>query len=112
MYNRHGPVESFGKENLIGTPQSRVEIDLDALGSKLGTDRLLFSESSGFLVEITPERAKEAEAVCRKHGADLVRVGSCSGDGLAIRRDGKAVINLPAEKLGKSWTSGFPEAMR
>ena len=89
-----------------------AEIDLDFLGSDLRTDKLLFSETSGFVLEISAEHAARARDICELNNVELIKIGETTGKTLTVKRGKKTVINLPVGKLKDAWCGGIPEAMR
>jgi phosphoribosylformylglycinamidine synthase len=89
-----------------------AEIDLDALKSGLRTDKLLFSESSGFVLEIPEGKAGDAAEICKKNGLELVKIGKTSGKSLVLKNKAKTVADVPIKELKEAWTSGLPEAMK
>jgi phosphoribosylformylglycinamidine (FGAM) synthase-like enzyme len=89
-----------------------AEISLDDAGKGLSPGKALFSESTGFVLEISDEKAEEAADICGKNGVKLVKIGKTTGDSLVIKNDGKTIAPITIESMRKAWTKGLPEAMR
>ncbi|MCD6352221.1 MAG: phosphoribosylformylglycinamidine synthase subunit PurL [Armatimonadetes bacterium] len=52
-----------------------AEIDVAPLASDLRLDKLLFSESTGFVLEVTQGREDELLAICARQGVEPLRLG-------------------------------------
>jgi phosphoribosylformylglycinamidine synthase len=89
-----------------------AEIDLGKLSSDLRTDRLLFSETSGFVLEIPNEKSSRAREICERNGTELIKIGDTGGKTLIVNDGRRNVISIPIEKLKKAWCGGLQEAMR
>ena len=87
-----------------GRGQVGAEIDLDVLGSDLRTDKLLFSESGGFVVEVRSGREEEFEALCESAGTPATRIGQTASPArLSIRRSGASVVELDVNQMRPAW---------
>ncbi len=89
-----------------------AEVSLDAVGKGMRPDRLLFSESSGFVVEVPAGMEKDAMGICRGHGVSMVRIGELKGSALVVKKAGAVLAELPLEKMRAAWTGGLREAMK
>ncbi len=88
-----------------------AEINLDF--SDLSTDKVLFSESSGFVFEINEKNIGKVKSVFENYGLKIINIGKTNGNkSLIINREDKKIINLSIEDLRKAWTTGLVEAMR
>ncbi|NYT02923.1 MAG: phosphoribosylformylglycinamidine synthase subunit PurL [Methanosarcinales archaeon] len=95
---------------------ARFGLDLEVQGSgdrRLRSDKLLFSESSGFLVEVTPSAREEFLKLAGRYGLQPVDLGSVIGERrMVLHRDGKKLVDLDLDEARKAWTGGLVEAMR
>ncbi len=82
------------------------------LKSDMRPDRFLFSESSGFVLEIRKEQLKKAMEICKKHSVGLVEIGKTGGNALSVKYNNRALLDVPVEKLRDSWMNGFAEVMK
>ena len=95
-----------------------AEVDLGAVPRAAGLDddrALLFSESlTRFVVEVTPERAKDFEALMAEAGVPTARVGSVAAHGrLRVRgTGGDVVLDLPVTELERAWRGQPPDGRR
>jgi phosphoribosylformylglycinamidine synthase len=79
----------------------------------LRTDRLLFSESSGFILEA--KNGKEARLVELLHSYNLepMQIGKVTGKRrIVMTRADKTVVDLELDQARDAWTAGLVEAMR
>lgn len=99
---------------LAGKGKLGLDLNLDVAGSaSLSSDRLVFSESSGFLLECKKGSEKQLEALLKKHDLDVMELGTVTDSfGLKMTRKGKTVVDLDLEVAKKAWTEGLVEAMR
>lgn len=93
-----------------------LDVDLGKAGD-LGvrTDKIMFSESSGFVIEAragSDAEAKLAE-IMKGYGLDLMEIGFVTeARRIVMRRNGSKVVDLDLDEARKVWTTGLAEAMR
>ena len=79
------------------------------------TDKIMFSESSGFVIEAksgSDAEAKLAEII-KGYGLDLMEIGSVTeARRIVMRRNGSKAVDLDLDEARKVWTTGLSEAMR
>ena len=97
---------------LGGEADGNIGAELNAHFSKLPLSKLLFSESSGFVMECVKGKEKELKDLFGFYDLNLIELGKTGGKKLIIRQEKKPCINLPIEKMKEAWTSGFAEALR
>ncbi|HLC95783.1 MAG TPA: phosphoribosylformylglycinamidine synthase subunit PurL [Candidatus Nanoarchaeia archaeon] len=86
-----------------------AEISLDF--SKLSPDKVIFSESPGFVFET--KNIDAVQKLCDKYNLKVIELGKTVQDKkLKIKKNGKEFIELKIEELKQAWTSGIPEAMK
>jgi phosphoribosylformylglycinamidine synthase len=97
-----------------GSARHGFELDLDGAGQPgMRTDTLLFSESSGFVIESAAGREADLEVLLRGHGLEPMRIGvATSGKKISMKRQGEPVVDLDLEEARGIWRSGLVEAMR
>ena len=86
-----------------------AEINIDF--SDLRPDKILFSESSGFVFEVEDKNIEKLKVLFKFYKVPLTELGKTKGNNLTITRKNKKIINLQVEKLKNSWTTGFAEAL-
>ncbi|VVB67569.1 Phosphoribosylformylglycinamidine synthase subunit PurL [uncultured archaeon] len=90
------------------------ELELDDTGeSGMRTDKLLFSESSGFVLEARPgEEARLAELLRSRH-LEPMEIGKVTSKRrIMVKRAGETVADLDLDEARVAWTGGLAEAMR
>lgn len=105
---------SAAEMSLVEPSRFGLDLELEDTGEhSLRSDRLLFSESSGFLVEVPPSAREDFLNLARGFGLQPVDLGSVSSERrIILRRNGEILIDLDLEQARKAWTEGLVEAMR
>lgn len=86
----------------------RIGANID-FRTDLRPDLALFSESqSRILLSATPEKAEALKQLLAGKGIPVAQIGTVKGTDLAIRVNGKPVIQSSAEKLEKVWKDAIP----
>jgi phosphoribosylformylglycinamidine synthase II len=89
-----------------------VDIDLDQLDSPLRTDKVLFSESGGFVLEVEEGQEDKFLEIVSRYGVKAYRIGEVKDEGrLIIRRYGRKLVDLPIRDCIEAWRSGLVDAM-
>ena len=98
---------------LAGGTGLGMNLDLDSAGSDLSADRLIFSESSGFLLECEAGAEGELETLLIGRGLEVMKLGMVTDSPeLVMTHRGKTVVRMALSTAKKAWTGGLVEAMR
>jgi phosphoribosylformylglycinamidine synthase II len=93
-----------------------VELDLDRVqGGDTGmrTDKLLFSESSGFVLEAKAGSEDRLVELLRSYNLEPMQIGTVTGKRrIVMSRAGECVADLDLDGARNAWTAGLVEAMR
>jgi len=93
-----------------------VELDLDKVqGGDIGmrTDKLLFSESSGFILEAKPGKEARLVELLRSYNLEPMQIGQVTSKRrIVMSRASNAVADLELDGARNAWTAGLVEAMR
>ncbi|MDQ1313659.1 phosphoribosylformylglycinamidine synthase subunit PurL [Methanothrix sp.] len=93
-----------------------LELDLDGVvcgDLDLRTDKLLFSESSGFLLEAKAGNEKRLEELLKSYDLLPAKIGRVTAKRrIRITRKGETVADLDLDLARNAWTRGLAEAMR
>jgi phosphoribosylformylglycinamidine synthase len=97
-----------------GSAHHGLDLDLDRAGEPgMRTDGILFSESSGFVIEAKAGQEAELEELLRSHGLESMEIGMVTSDKrIAMKRRGRLAVDLDLEESRGLWRSGLAEAMR
>ncbi len=99
---------------LVRPSRFGFELNLDGAGeSGMRTDKLLFSESSGFVLEA--RRGKEARLMelLMSYHLEPREIGMVTSKRrILMRRAGDTLADLDLDEARSAWTSGLAEAMR
>ena len=75
--------------------------------SELSTDKILFSETGGFILEVSSENVEEIKSIFSNLGLDVFEVGTTGG--IHIKINGN--VKLPVEKAKEAWTNGLRDKL-
>ena len=73
---------------------------------ELDTDKKLFSESGGFILEVSPQKLKELEQLLATHSVSFKTIGETTAAEMLIMN---SVINLPILAASSAWEKGLVE---
>jgi phosphoribosylformylglycinamidine synthase len=77
------------------------------------TDRLLFSESSGFVLEAKKGKEARLAELLQSYNLEPMLIGTVTGKRkIVMSREGKTVVDLELDQARNAWTAGLVEAMR
>jgi phosphoribosylformylglycinamidine synthase len=89
-----------------------MDLNLEAIGSELSTDKLLFSESGGFLLEMSNDKAGTVADAARKAGLEAHIIGKTTKEPvLTIKREQHVIIEQKLQDLLQIWLSGLKTAL-
>ena len=90
------------------------ELDLDPVGDLgMRTDKLLFSESSGFVLEAKPGKETRLMEILKGYNLEPIHIGMVTEKRrIVIRRAGETVADLDLDEAISAWTRGLAEAMK
>jgi phosphoribosylformylglycinamidine synthase len=80
------------------------EIKIDSILSK---EQLLFSETGGFVVEVSTENIEEIKSVFSNYGLDVFKIGSTGGETIQMND----VINISVNDIKEAWANGLREKL-
>jgi phosphoribosylformylglycinamidine synthase len=89
-----------------------ADVDLDRLNSNLRPDKLLFSETGGFVLEVPPAKLADVERICRGYGVEPIVIGEVSAEPrLLITSAGQTLIHCSLDDMKQAWTRGLAEVL-
>jgi len=87
--------------------------EADSQEAVLRTDRLLFSESSGFVLEAKKGKEARLGEILAGFGLMAMQIGTVTGKRrIVMSRSERTVVDLDLDLAREAWTSGLVEAMR
>ncbi len=96
-----------------GTGTLGARIDIAPACNGLRPDKALFSESSGFVVEVQPDKADAFEQLARATGAWCVRIGATTEEpALTVAVAGEQLLDCTLPDMKEAWTTSLPDALR
>jgi phosphoribosylformylglycinamidine synthase II len=108
-----GMLGAISEMILGGGASGQIGADIGLDFSELRADKILFSESSGFVFEVKEGNIDNIVSIFDKYNLAIHKIGKTTGNkSLIINNKNKKIIELPIEELKKAWTNGLSEAMR
>ncbi|MFH0868287.1 MAG: phosphoribosylformylglycinamidine synthase subunit PurL [Candidatus Woesearchaeota archaeon] len=96
-------------EDGSGNIGANINIDF----SDLRTDKILFSESSGFVFEVKENNVSKVKEIIKKYKLELFELGKTTKeDKLIVNQNHKKIIDLTIKELANSWLNGYKDAMK
>ena len=74
----------------------------------LRTDKTLFSETGGFVLELSMNNIEAVQSIFSNYGIELIKIGSTNNSGLMIFN---SVVKLSVKKVKDAWTNGLREKL-
>jgi len=75
--------------------------------SDLSPDKILFSETGGFILEILPKNIDAIKSVFSNYGLDVFEIGSTGGESIEIN----GFMDIYVSETKKAWTNGLREKL-
>ncbi len=89
-----------------------VTIDVGSLKSSLSVDKLLFTQTPGFVVEVAPNNNETFLALCKKHSVSAHAIGIVTGaKTLHVKNGVHDLLSQDIEELKKIWEQALPMAL-
>ena len=76
---------------------------------ELSTEKLLFSETGGFIIEVEDSKTENVNKIFNKYNISLELIGETSKDQQLIIND---AINIEVEEMKNLWTNGLRDKIR
>ncbi len=77
------------------------------------TDKILFSESSGFILEARPGKQERLLEILRGYCLEPMEIGMVTEKRrIVMKRASETVADIDLDEARAAWTSGLAEAMR
>ena len=74
----------------------------------LRTDKTLFSETGGFVLELSMNNIEAIQSIFSNYGIELIKIGSTNNSGVMIFN---SVVKLSVKKVKDAWTNGLREKL-
>ena len=75
--------------------------------SNLSPDKILFSETGGFILEVLPKNIDTIKSVFSNYGLDAFEIGSTGGESIQIND----ITGIFVSETKKAWTNGLREKL-
>ncbi len=89
-----------------------VEVDLAVLQSTLPLDKLLFSETGGFLIEVPEKDAAKLQTAAKKMNISVTQIGHTTKHPELVVNNGEtAILSQNTDSLKKGWATALARAL-
>jgi len=97
----------------FGTGELGVAVDVaEEMLEGLRADKWLFTESSGFVMEVRAGHEQQVEQILADYGLELLELGTVTSDPqFQISVADEPLTNLPLDEIRDAWTNGLAEAL-
>ncbi|MFH1850083.1 MAG: phosphoribosylformylglycinamidine synthase subunit PurL [archaeon] len=102
-----GMVAAIAEMCITGSSGASINLDF----CDLRTDRILFSETSGFVLEASEGNLSGIKEICSRYNVTLYALGKTAKGKLTIKAKDRQ-ISIGTDKLSMAWKSGFANALR
>ncbi|MBU1704217.1 MAG: phosphoribosylformylglycinamidine synthase, partial [Nanoarchaeota archaeon] len=93
---------------LGGEADGKIGAEISLGFSELRNDKIMFSESSGFVFEVNANDVDKVKKIMDKYKVEMIELGTTTKqDKLVIDN-----VTIHVEDLRRAWTTGFVEAMK
>jgi phosphoribosylformylglycinamidine synthase len=108
----HGGLLASAAEMLLAaSPHQKtgLHIDLQTLHSDLREDILLFTESSGMLIEASPDKVDAIQQQYKTYGLEAVIIGeTTAAQELTVQgKNGSSILKIETNQLRQAWRGEF-----
>ena len=99
----------IGLDVNIKIPLSRGVGEADGVG--LSADKILFSQTNGFVFEVKPENVSKVQSFCEMQNCNLYKIGNTTSQKKIIIQANDSIIELDLIEAKESWTNGLREKL-
>ena len=90
-----------------------MSINLNGLESNLRTDTILFSQTSGFILEVSKKNLSVLEKIAAAENQILIPLGNTQEDpSLHIERNGSVIVHESIPNLLRVWKNSLKASLR
>lgn len=89
-----------------------IDVDLSHIGAELRSDKKLFSESSGFVMEVPPENVEDVKSIFANYGIQIWNIGTVTSNRVFTINDFDSIlIQLSVPEMKDAWSNALREAL-
>ncbi|MEK6869891.1 MAG: AIR synthase-related protein, partial [Nanoarchaeota archaeon] len=98
---------------LGGDADGKIGAEINFNYPHLRNDKILFSESPGFVFEVEEKNKDKVQSVFKKYSLFAHTLGKTTkNNSLKIINNNKKIIDLSIDEMKKAWTTGFVDALK
>ncbi|MDP6548438.1 MAG: AIR synthase-related protein, partial [Candidatus Woesearchaeota archaeon] len=108
-----GLLTTIAEMLLGGNADGKIGAEININFSNLRNDKILFSESPGFVFEVENKNANKVKSIFKKYDLIIHNLGKTTkNDSLIIKNKNNKIIKLKINAMKKFWTTGFVDALK
>jgi phosphoribosylformylglycinamidine synthase len=108
-----GLLTTIAEMLLGGNADGKIGAEININFSNLRNDKILFSESPGFVFEVENKNINRVKSILKKYNLDICNLGKTTkNDSLIIKNKNNKIIKLKINAMKKFWTTGFVDALK
>ena len=89
-----------------------LKIDISTLESDVRTDTILFSETGGFLLELSADHSDTMKEIASKHGISCICIGNTTSElSITITNGDTPIINVELANTHNIWANSLKDAI-
>ena len=97
---------------LGGNADGNIGSEIDIGFINLRNDKILFSETPGFVIEVDDKNLKKAASIFKRYKLIAHQLGKTTkNSSLKIINSNEKIIDLEIEEMKNAWTTGFIDAL-
>ena len=91
---------------------AKIIIDKETNPDRIREDSWLFSETGGFVLEVSKEKYDLAELLLKKYGVPFFKIGAVTGNGvIEVLKEGEKLVDLQIDDLKSKWQNALSEVL-
>ena len=110
-----GLAVALGEMALGGFGKGKLGVSVTVPSEMLGEfrgDKWLFSESSGFVMEVRAGHEQQVQEIFAGYGLELMELGAVNSEARFQITAGPVAVDLPLDGVRDAWTNGLAAVLR
>lgn len=108
-----GLLTTISEMILGGNADGNIGAEINVDFSDLRSDKILFSETPGFVFEVEDKNTGKVKSIFKKYNLEIISLGkTAKNDSLIIKNKNGKIIDLKINEMKKAWATGFVDALK
>ncbi|MFW6273122.1 MAG: hypothetical protein ACOC2U_05025, partial [bacterium] len=101
-------VTTIAEMTILGKKGAKIAINNESNPNEIRLDRFLFSETSGFIIEISKDELDDITNIAHEYKIPISKIGEITSDELIVNDK----INININELENIWRNSFAEVLK